>query len=171
MASKIEDLLARADIFLGNHTDRSIGYSLVRELVDVVRVYHPIVNPPVPLVENPNIVAWRPLVKDGLSKAVEELQLILGLHVKIESSTHIRRSVMKDGGIKARIGIKFKARTPMNYKLADPIKVIQRAVNETFDGNGLPKCVVQITCGSQMNFSARVYVEGDEDYERRARYN
>lgn len=115
------------------------------------------------LVENPNVVAWRPLVKEGLEKAIFEIQLLLGERTKITYSTHIRRSVMKDGGVKAKLGIKFEAKHTYTRSM-DPVKIIQRKVNEVLSQNGIPFAAVLTTSGSQMNFSARVYLEGDEDY-------
>ena len=144
---------------MGDGQARCLLYSLAK----VVREQIPekIVKPIA--VENPNVVDWRPLVKEGLANAVSALQTILGDHINITSSTHIRRSVMKDGGVKARLGLKFQASACYNRAI-DPVKIIQRQINEVFTQNGLPFAAVLTTSGSQMNFSARVYLEGDEDY-------
>ncbi|MNI61719.1 hypothetical protein D3C73_1170050 [compost metagenome] len=140
-----------------------MGGQLVKDLAELVREYHPIVNPPAPVVENPNVVDWRPMVIEGLKKAVADIQTLLGEHTKITASTHIRRSVMKDGGVKAKLGIKFEAKH-VYVRSMDPVKIIQRKVNEVLTSYGHPFAAVLTTSGSQMNFSARVYLEGDEDY-------
>lgn len=166
MGNKVEELLREADDFIKNNRSRNcsaeVTEDLIRGLSAIVREYHPIVNPPVPVVENPNVVAWRPMVKEGLEKAVAELKKLLG-HDNVIATTHIRRSVMKDGGVKAKLGIKFEAKSVYRRDI-DPVKVIQRNVNAIMAANGLPKSAVLTTSGSQMNFSARVYLEGDEDY-------
>lgn len=167
MGNKVEELLREADDFIKNNRSRNcsaeVTEDLIRGLSAIVREYHPIVNPPVPVVENPNVVDWRPMVKEGLDKAVAEIQMILGERTKIKHSTHIRRSVMKDGGVKAKLGIKFEANHVYTRSM-DPVKIIQRKVNEVLSQHGLPFAAVLTTSGSQMNFSARVYLEGDEDY-------
>ncbi|MNQ80373.1 hypothetical protein D3C85_953490 [compost metagenome] len=167
MANKVEDLLSRAKHFVDADTEgngfRSVAGQLVKELADKVREYHPIVNPPVPVIENPNVVNWRPMVKEGLEKAVAEIQTVLGKHTTVTATTHIRRSVMKDGGIKAKLGIKFESKYAYTRAI-DPVKIIQRKVNEVLASHGLPFAAVLTTSGSQMSFSARVYLEGDEDY-------
>ena len=167
MGNKVEELLREADDFIKNNRSRNcsadVTEDLIRGLSEIVREYHPIVNPPAPAVENPNVVAWRPFVKEGLANAVSALQTILGDHINITSSTHIRRSVMKDGGVKARLGLKFEASACYNRAI-DPVKIIQRQINEVFTQNGLPFAAVLTTSGSQMNFNARVYLEGDDDY-------
>lgn len=161
-ASKVQQLLREAREFLesGNCTDVN---ALVKNLTDKLAEYHPIVNPPAPVTENPNVVAWRPMVKEGLEKAAAEIQTILGEHTKITFSTHIRRAVMKDGGVKAKLGIKFEAKHVYTRSM-NPVKIIQRKVNEVLTSHGLPFAAVLTTSGSQMSFSARVYLEGDEDY-------
>lgn len=163
MANKAVDLLNRADEFLTKGSGSA--KPLVKELVALLREYHPIVNPPLPVVENPNVVSRRPLVTAGLLSAIAELQTTFGEHIKVVGTTNIRRSVMKDGGVKAKLGIKFKASTYYN-KNVDPIKVISRHINDVMDQNGLAHVSVVTTSGSQMSFSARVFVEGDEDYDR-----
>lgn len=167
MGNKVEELLQEADDFIKNNRSRNCSAEatedLIRGLSAIVREYHPVVNPPTPVVENPNVVDWRPFVKEGLANAVSALQTILGDHINITSSTHIRRSVMKDGGVKARLGLKFEASACYNRAI-DPVKIIQRQINEVFTQNGLPFAAVLTTSGSQMNFNARVYLEGDEDF-------
>lgn len=160
--SKVHQLIREAKEFLesGNCTDINL---LVKNLTDKLAEYHPIVNPPAPVTENPNVVAWRPMVKEGLEKAVVEIQTVLGKHTTVTATTHIRRSVMKDGGVKARLGIKFESKYAYNRSI-DPVKIIQRKINEVLTSHGLPFAAVLTTSGSQMNFSARVYLEGDEDY-------
>lgn len=166
-ANKVEDLLREADDFIKNNRSRNcsadVTEDLIRGLSQIVREYHPIVNPPTPVVENPNVVAWRHLVKEGLEKAVAEIQVVLGERTKITYSTNIRRAVMKDGGVKAKLGIKFEAKHVYTRSM-DPVKIIQRKVNEVLMSHGLPFAAVLTTSGSQMNFNARVYLEGDEDY-------
>lgn len=161
-ASKVQQLLREAREFLesGNCTDINL---MVKELTDKLAEYHPIVNPPDPVVENPNVVAWRSFVKEGLEQAVAEIQTILGERTKITFSTHIRRAVMKDGGVKAKLGLKFEAKHVYTRSM-NPVKIIQRKINEVLTSHGLPFAAVLTTSGSQMSFSARVYLEGDEDY-------
>lgn len=135
---------------------------LLHSLAQVVREQIPekIVKPV--LVENPNVTAWRPVVVAGLEDAVRVIRILLG-HDQVTASTHIRRSVMKNGGIKAKLGIKFHAKTTYN-RTHDYVKIIQRKINERMALNGLPFAAVLTTSGSQMNFNARVYLEGDGDY-------
>lgn len=160
--SKVHQLIREARIFLesGNCTDIN---KMVKELTDKLAEYLPIVNPPAPATENPNAVAWRPMVIAGLEDAVRDIQILLGDHVKITATTNIRRSVMKDGGIKARLSIKFQAKTTYNRD-HNYVRIIQRKINERLQLNGLPFAAVLTTSGSQMNFNARVYIEGDDDY-------
>lgn len=166
--SKVEKLLREAADFIKNNRSRNCSSAdteaLIQGLSDIVREYHPIVNPPAPLVENPNVVAWRSFVNEGLANAVAELQIFLGDHIKITASTNIRRAVMKDGGVKARLNIKFEAKTVYSRSI-EPTKIIQRTINATMTANGLPNVAVLTTSGSQMNFNARVYLEGDDSYE------
>lgn len=167
MESKVEKLLKRAANVVDNG-DNEIDTSLVRDLAAVVREYHPIVNPPTPLVENPNIVAWRSQVIQGLNHAIATLKTTLKTD-RITATTNIRRSVMKDGGIKARLGIKFKAHAVYDRNV-DPRKIIQRIINVHMEAANLPPVILTTTSGSQMDFSARVYIQGDANYDHYAKY-
>ena len=161
-ASKVHQLIREAKEFLesGNCTDINL---LISNLTDKLVEYHPIVNPPIPLTENPNVEDWRPMVKEGLERAAAEIQTALGPNTKITFSTHIRRAVMKDGGVKAKLSIKFEAKH-VYVRALDPVKIIQRNVNVVLASHGIPFAAVLTTSGSQMKFSARVFLEGDEDY-------
>lgn len=144
---------------MGDGQARCLLYSLAK----VVREQIPekIVKPIA--VENPNVVGWRSIISSGLDDAVHEIKGKLGAHIRIKTSTHIRRSVMKNGGVKARLSLKFEAQSVYRQDL-DLIKIIQRHINVRLSMNGLPAAAVLTTSGSQMNFNARVYLEGDEDF-------
>lgn len=166
--SKVVLLLREANDFLKSGECDDIP-KLVADLVQKLQEYHPIVNPPDPVVENPNVVAWRDVIKEGVNQAAIEIQNTLGTRQPPKITTHIRRSVMKDGGVKAKLGIKFESKYQYSRDI-DPIRVIQRNINAKMAAAGLPKVAVLTTAGSQMNFSARVYVEGDEDYSMWVRF-
>lgn len=160
--SNLEFLVSTSESYAQVMPDSQVR-CLLYSLAKVVREQIPekIVKPIA--VENPNVVNWRPMVKEGLEKAVAEIQSLLGKHTTVTATTHIRRSVMKDGGVKAKLGIKFESKYAYT-RTVDPVKIIQRKVNEVLASHGLPFAAVLTTSGSQMSFSARVYLEGDEDY-------
>lgn len=166
-ASNVEELLRRAASVVENG-DNEIDTSLVRDLAAKLREYHPIVHPKLPVVENPNITEWRPNITRGLNHAIESLKMTLKTQ-EVTATTHIRRSVMKDGGIKARLGIKCLIKAPYTRGV-EPTKVMQSVINAHLAADGLPPVAIVTTSGSQMYFNARVYLEGDEDYDYYAKW-
>lgn len=160
--SKVAQLIREAHEFLVSGECRDV-LKLVKELTENLQTFHRVVNPPEPVVENPNVAAWRSIIKEGLDQALIEIQNALGIRTPPSASTFIRRAVMKDGGIKAKLGIKFTT-NHLYSRSIDPVKIIQRHINEQMAAAGLPKVAVITTSGSQMKFNARVYIEGDDDY-------
>jgi len=168
-ANEIEQLLGAADNYLrtGNlsNLDRTI-----EGLVAVVRELCPLAPKKPILVANPNVDEWRPIVNAALAEAIPAIILALGHVATITATTYVRRSVMKNGGVKAKLFFKFQAKNCTYRSTVEPRKIIQRIINERMAELGLPKVAVNTTCGSQMSFNARVAVKGDEDYETWVRF-
>lgn len=170
-ANEIEQLLGAADNYLrtGNlsNLDRTI-----EGLVAVVRELCPLAPKKPVLVANPNVDAWRPYVTQGLGDGLKAVLLRLDRPgVQATASTYVRRSVMKDGGVKVRLFVKVEIKHPFVHGYGfEPRKIIQSHIDDVMTLQGLPKVALSTTCGSQMTFNARVHLQGDEDYDTYMRF-
>lgn len=120
---------------------------------------------------NPAIPEARRLVNEALENAATEISALLGMRdVKIKLKSMVRKVKYKNGGEAAKLSISADIGTFYN-RGHDYKKIIHRQINQLMEANGLSKVMMTMSSGSQTKFNARVYIEGDEDYEYYKRFS
>lgn len=122
-----------------------------------------------PRVANANASELRPLVDQGLETAKAEISAIQGNHnVVIKMKSILRKKKFKSGGESAKLFIAVDL--PWSVHGHDYRKIIHRHINSVVEACGHAKVLMSITTGSTTAFNARLYIEGDEEYERYKQY-